>query len=670
MDFKKIIFLSVFLFHSSPPRAEVAEYKEINAEKINYNAKSGEIRTGGRTEVVGKDGHRLTLVDAHASKTKAGGKNLIFEWNERTLMTAETLGKDGGLTLAEDVTYTACRGCDSFGNAWTVHATDMKHDGDAKDMYFYNFWFDMYGVPVFYLPYFSQPDPTVKYRSGLLMPEFGSTSDMGTRVEAPLYLNFSDNHDMTVTGAYLTRENPLVMAEHRLRLDHASFDTTGSYTYTLDGLSRWHVFHKDVIDLGENMRLLASVQRTSDDTYLQKYGFYEDQPFLESTARLEMFAERGYATVGANIFQDLRQDIGANNNPLPRGDILPQVHGTYQIGIMDNLYSQFMGDLMRISDVKNDSAMNRAIGEARVIAPIEAAWQKWTLSAAVRNDYYQYDNMAGARADSATRILPSGYVDWEMPFVKNGGGWTQVVKPKARVTVMGKSNSNYFENMDSTGALLSDASLFVNNRYSGYDLWVNGTYADYGASWTGYDSGGRSAEVFVGQTYDFDTASEPDINSGYRKGASDIVGRIAVNPVSWLGVTNRFRFGRGAWDMRHLETDLRIGGRSYVSMGYIWAVQFSQANDAYIRDADVSEAMLGAGVYLTGRLVLRANGVYSFTNRIAQRYNAGLYYEHPCYTIGLVYNVDNARKTYISNSEYDFRGVTSMKVKFSIKMGK
>jgi LPS-assembly protein len=672
MVFKKIIpFLSALSFISALA-AEVVEYKEINADKINYNMKSGDIRTGGRTEVVGKSGQKLTLVDAHMSKSRAAGSNLVLEWGEHTMMTAESLRREGGLTLAENITYTACRNCDSFGNAWMVRASDMKHDEGEKNMYFYNFWFDAYGVPVLWLPYFSQPDPTVKYRSGFLVPEFGSTNDMGMQINAPLYLNFSDNHDLTLTGAYLTRENPILMAEHRLRLNRATFDTTGSFTRTRDGLNRWHLFHKDIMELGENMRLLVSVQRTSDDTYLQKYGFYGDQPFLESTARLEMFAERGYMAVDANIFQDLRKEnISTGSVPLPKGDILPRMHGTYQVGITDNLYSQFMGDLMRISDTRNDSSVNRAIGEARVIAPMEYAWQKLTASAAVRNDYYQYSNISGAKdAGFESRLLFSGYVDWEMPFVKKGGSWTQVVKPKARLTVMGKSDADGFENMDSTGALLSDASLFVNNRYSGYDLWVNGTYADYGVSWTGYNSAGQSAEVFMGQTFDFNTASDPDPNSGYHRGASDVVGRIGVNPTEWLNVTNRFRLSNENWGLRHLETDVKFGGRNFVSAGYIWAVQFSKENDAYTQDTDVSEASLGAGFYLTGRLALRASGVYNFTNRMVQRYNSGIYYEHPCYNLGLVYSVDNAQKTYQANSEYNFRGATSLKLKFSIKMGK
>jgi LPS-assembly protein len=658
------VFLSLIV---SIAGAEVPEYQTIDSDKINYNIRSEELKTSGRTEITSKSGPKMTLVDAYVSKRDAGGRNVVVEWDEHTLMSAEKFQKNDNLTFAESVSYTACHNCDPVGTAWTVHATDMTHDAIAKEMYFYNFWFDMYGVPILYLPFLVQPDPTVKYRSGLLIPEFASTSNMGTGINIPLYINFSNSHDMTLTGTYLTRENPLLTGEHRLRLEHASFDTRGSFTHSRDGLDRWHLFQKDTIELGEHARLLAMIQRTSDKTYLQKYDFYGDQPFLESSARLEAFAERGYATIEGNVFQELRQKLPTSQAVIPKGDILPGVHGVYQVGITDNLYSQFMGDVMRISDVRSDYwAANRAIGEMRLVAPVELAWQKFTLSASARQDYYKYVNMSGLSSGEA-RFLPSGYVDWEMPFVKNGEAWTQVVKPKARVTFIGTSDNKDVVNMDSTGALLSDLSLFQNNRYSGYDLWVNGTYVDYGLSWSGYNSDGQSAEVFVGQTYDFDTDKEPDPDSGYHRGASDVVGRIGFSPNDWLGLTNRFRLAKETLGIRHLETDVKIGNKNYITFGYIWAVQFSEANGTYARNENISEGMIGAGFGLTDRLRAAINGIYNFTDKRPQRYDAGLYYEHPCYTLGLVYRADNAVKD--GADELNFHGAKSLRLKFAIKIG-
>lgn len=666
---KKFLFIIHYALFVFPLYATDVEYKDISADKINYNAKSGNMVTSGKTEIVGKTGQRVTLLDAYMSKQNAGGNDVIIQWNERTRIVADEFQKDGQITQADNMELTACYKCDPVGTAWTIHATDMTHYADEKNFYFRNFWFDMYGMPILYLPYVMYPDPTVKYRSGLLIPEFGSATNLGTQFNIPMYLNFSNNHDMTVWVSLFTEENPMLMIEHRLRLEHASFDTSGSVTRTKDLLNRWHLFHKDVIELGENARLRTMIQRSSDKTYLQQYGFYDDQPFLESNAQLELFAEKGYATVGANVFQELRQEVSPGQAIIPNGDILPKIHGAYQLGVADNLYARVTGDIMRISDFGEGWSVNRGIAEGRIIAPLELLWQRITLSAALRSDLYQYNDMPLAQAKEAARFLPSGYIDWEMPFVRTSNGFTQIIKPKARITVMGKSDSTDFLNMDSAGALLSDTTLFINNRYPGYDVWVNGTYADYGISFAGYDTDGRGVEIFVGQTFDFGTDNKFDINSGYHNGASDIVGRLGINPKHWFGITNRFRFGKDDASLRHLETELRIGTKNYMTFGYIWAVQFTPADDAYITEENISEGVIGAGLYFTDRLVFRAQGVYNFTHGVPQRYDVGIYYEHPCYNLGIVYIVDNAYKTYNADNELDFRGVSSFKLKFSIKMG-
>ena len=648
--------------------AENLDYKDVDADTIIYNAKSGEIKTAGKTTITSTGGKKMTLKDAHLSKNAALGNNIVLEWNGRTRVVAETLHRDGQITDAEWIAYTACHGCDSFGDAWTIHATDMTHDADAKNMYFTNFWFDVYGMPLLYLPYFVQPDPSVKHRTGFFLPEVGSTTDMGHRRDIPLYISLADNHDATITGVLFGRENPMFMAEHRLALSHSDFNTTGSFTRTKNDLDRWHIFGKGRVDMGDNMRLTLSVNRTSDDSYLPKYGFGNDQSYLESRALHETFFERGYITAGANMFQDLRSDQ-SRSKYIPNANILPRIHGKYQMGISENLFARVSGDAVRIMNPDGTIAENRMIGEARITAPIDIAWSRFTLSGNIRGDRYQYQNISEAPNETAARILPSGYAEWEMPFVKTGGEIMQIITPRARITMLGKSNGTDFLNIDSTGAILSDSSLFSNNRYSGYDLWADGTYADYGVSWTGFDSDGRSAEIFAGQTYDIDANATPDINSGYHEdGPSDFVARATFRPAARLDFTNRMRFARGTGDLRHLESFAKLGTTSYITAGYIWAVQFKTEDGAYIRNQDISEISGGFGLELADRFLLRGDGVYNLTDKRFQRYDAGLYYNHPCYQLGLVYVVNNA----IINDAggLGFRGARTWKFKYNVKMGK
>ena len=54
-------------------------------------------------------------------------------------------------------------------------------------------------IPVMYLPYFSHPDPSVKKRSGLLMPTIETDNNLGDTLSIPIFYNIADNQDLTIT---------------------------------------------------------------------------------------------------------------------------------------------------------------------------------------------------------------------------------------------------------------------------------------------------------------------------------------------------------------------------------------------------------------------------------------------------------------------------------------
>ena len=674
MVFKKVIFITLLLYHFITLPVAAIDYSEIEADRIIFNPRTNVIQTQGHTEIITTEGQTMTLRDAYLADGNVRAGDLTINWDERTRLTAGELERNPPITNARDITFTACLLCDEDPNrvdGWTIHANRFRHDEDRKELTFWNFWLDMYGLPILYLPWMQRPDPTVKYKSGVLEPEFGATDGMGQEFGIPIYFNFSNYHDMTVTPTIFTEENPMVKLEHRLNLDHAEFRTIGSYTYTQAGMHRWHVFHDNVVELGDNTRWVTSINRASDDTYLQRYQFYEDQPFLESTTALEIFGERGYIVTSASIFQELRGPEVAGAAAISAGgDILPRVHGVYQMGLSNGIYSRFMGDMMRVSDLGGDTSINRILGEARIIAPTTFASQRLTFSAAARNDFYQYNNVDDPFAQNTHRFLASGYVDWEMPFVKEGENWTYVIRPRARLTSMSPSDNVSVMNIDSTGALLTDASLFIDNRFTGFDLWVDGTYADYGVSWMGYNMHGQSFEVFIGQTYDFNTTHAIDPNSGFRDGASDYVGRVSISPVEYITFTNRFRLGREVGDLRHNELDVQFGNRNFISVGYIWALQFAEMDDILIRGDSVSEGVIGAGIHFTDRWSFRGNLIYNFTDSVYQRYNAGFFYNHPCWGLEFVYQVDNAMRIVDpTQPELNFMGFRSFRFNFTINMG-
>ena len=464
-----LIFFAYFVpVVSYAASVDIETPKTITSEKIEYDVKTETIKTSGETEIVNQTGQRMTLTDSYLSKNgdNLSGSDIKLWLGDHVYIESDNIVHEGNKTIAYNAMFTACDDCDAYGDAWEIRTAKIIHNMDDKMLMFFNPVLWTYNIPVFWLPFFEMPDPSVKYKTGFLMPDFGSTNNMGTQINIPLYVNFSDYHDMTFTTSYLTQENPLFQLEHRLNLDHSEYRTHGAFTHNRAGENRWYIFNYDVIELGEYARATVFLERASDKTFMQKYGFYDDQPYLDSGASIELFGQSGYVVADAHIFQELRSTTG--NYSTPSGNILPNIRATYQTApLFKETYLTFDGDILGIS---GDGTMSqRLIGDARIVSP----WTLWggnriTASLSARYDVYNFHHpemidmadFSGVR----DRFLPSGYLEWSLPLFRPTDTWTQVIEPRARVTVMRRTDEDQFTlNNDSAGTFLSDATLFSDN---------------------------------------------------------------------------------------------------------------------------------------------------------------------------------------------------------------
>ncbi len=633
----------------------------IVADKIEYDVKSETIKTIGDTEIVNQSGQRMTLTDSYITQQgeELSGDDIKLWLGDHVYVESDNITRRGDLTIARHATFTACDDCDAYGDAWVISTYKIIHDMESRMLKFYSPVLRTYDIPVLWWPYFEMPDPGVKYKTGFLMPDFASTNKMGTQINVPVYISLSDTHDMTVTFSYLTQENPLFQIEHRLNADHSEYRTRGSFTHNREGESRWHIFNDDVIELGEYARATIFLERASDKTYLQKYGFYDDQPYLDSGAKLELFGQSSYVVADAHIFQELRDSTGVQTTP-PDGDILPNIRAVHQTApLFGETYATFSADVLGISG--DGTSAQRMIGDARLTTP----WTLWggnrlTASVSARYDLYHFDNTL--MADELTtfsgfknRFLPSGYLEWGLPLFKPTSNWTQILEPRARITFMREMDAETFAySNDSAGTILTDSTLFSDNRFAGLDLWENGTYADYGVRWAAFNEEGTNVEVFLGQSYDFTERPDTALDTGFRNGLSDYVGRISYNNMKWLGLASRFRLNQDTLALRHIETSANIGSsRNFFNVGHIWSQHW---NTELGENIDINEAIIGAGVQLTDRWSARWNAIYNIEAQEFQRHTGGFFYNHPCYYMSIEYRRDNAiKEDYVGTTTFQFR---------------
>ena len=141
--------------------------------------------------------------------------------------------------MFENGVYTACAPCKDDPKKpplWQVKGARIIHDQQEKMLYFETAQLEFFGVPIAYMPYFSTPDPTVKRKTGFLMPGFTSNTPFGYGVEVPFYWAIAPDMDMTFSPRITSRQGVLFQAEFRQRL--------------MDGAYQIRVYGIDQLDPG------------------------------------------------------------------------------------------------------------------------------------------------------------------------------------------------------------------------------------------------------------------------------------------------------------------------------------------------------------------------------------------------------------------------------------
>jgi LPS-assembly protein len=212
----------------------------LEADKVIYDQKNKRLHAEGNVRLTEADG-KITYGDVmDMSDTYRDGfvDSLRLDSPDDTRMAAARANRsDGRFTVLESGVYTACKACKDDPKRpplWQVKAARIIHDEGEKMMYFESARLEFFGMPIAYMPYFSAPDPTVKRKSGFLMPSASSSNKYGFAVQAPYFWALAPDYDLTLTPKITTKQGPLVSAEFRQRMVNGSYTIRGAGIFQID----------------------------------------------------------------------------------------------------------------------------------------------------------------------------------------------------------------------------------------------------------------------------------------------------------------------------------------------------------------------------------------------------------------------------------------------------
>lgn len=568
------------------------------ADTVTYNQRTDTVTASGHVSLLQPTGEVIfsDFMELRDSMNNAFAENVRMLMLDRSRLAANAARRINGnrLELTRGV-YSPCDLCKKDPTkppAWQMKAREISDDKELKLIEFRDATIEVDGLPVFYTPYLSEPEPGVKRASGFLSPTFGNSSSIGFHFSLPYYWVIDQDKDLTVDPRFTSRGGPLLASEYRQRFGDGVFDALGSLNYsnvgqngitTLHDQVRGHINASGVWDIDPTYRTGFQAQRASDQTYLLRFGF--GNPLLNaliSRAYLEGFDGRNATDVNAYLFQPLTPGLGDSTQPI----VLPVANRDWQSepGVWGGLLRANANVLNIVREVGTQTR-RLSLGGGYERSFLDGIGGEYKFTATVRGDAYSVSDLSpksnpdlpseffpvnGAAPlkkisynFETGRVFPQVGLTWDYPLVHRGEALTETIAPVVGVYAgPAGGNQGRIPNEDSLGFEFQASHLFRPDRLAGYDILDTGQRVDYGLKGGVYDSDGGSYRFLVGQSLRAQENTYLQPSSGAEQRLSDVVGRVVLQPSSYLDMIYRFRFDKSSLSNRTQEVGVAVGPQS------------------------------------------------------------------------------------------------------------
>ncbi|GAB4163513.1 MAG: LPS-assembly protein LptD [Rickettsiaceae bacterium] len=516
----------------------------LKARTIHYDIKKDIVFAAGNIRIVDEFGKTIYGEKAvFKDKFKQGIiKEFVAKLGNNSIVASRVaLRMDKNKFALEKSVFTACELNCGKNPIWQVKAKETDIDYDKQKITYKHTFFEVYGIPLVYIPYFSHPTPNAEAQSGVLGPKIKQNSLL-----IPFYFRAKPNLDFTISPRF-AKNHTIFEAELRHKLKNGQYNILGSYGNPSqvktdnNGLSkgsrpgRYHIFSKG--DFSENeINFGFDFRRTSDKAYLTNYHQVYDS-YLPSQIYVNTIDGSNYFSLESFYFQDLR--ITDTKSDLPF--VFPYIRTHHVIGLND--------DESVLLNVRNNTIAYRDSNDlqlARTALDLELMTNlvsdnghMVTYSLANRGDLYWvnfFDKEAKLEQQKVWyRNIPEVSSRWRYPLITSLGTKTSLKLEPTAMIVLGRkyeSRFNKFGLIDSNKTELSENNLFNTNRFSGVDFHDYGSRISYGVN-SVLASEHLYLDTFLGQLLHRNNVSE--------RGNSEYVGSATVNFASDFELFYRFR---------------------------------------------------------------------------------------------------------------------------------
>jgi len=542
----------------------------LEARKVTYDRKANRVLAEGNVRYFTRDGRTIHAELLEITDDLRDGfiNSLLMESEDKTRFAAARADRlEGKTTVYRSGVYTACELCKEHPKRpplWQVRAARIIHDESERVIYYEDARLEFFGVPVAWMPFFSHPDPTVKRKSGFLMPTIRSATETGTGIVIPYFWALAPDYDATLTVTPFSRQGPLVQGEWRQRLMTGAYTVRGSGIFQLDkgafdlGTGRdsagFRDFRGSLETTGEfyiNKRWLWGWDATllTDRLYPTDYVAVgplrgrelTNQLYLTGQGNRSHFDLRGMSFIGLSEFdRNSEQPIihpildysYIFGKPVAGGELGFRVNIT-SLSRRDADFDPINATAAQITPTGFSSCDSRAVlmatnptncllrgapgNYSRLSA--DMTWRKTVINSwgqmftpfVVARADVAYRNVApdpgvgsfiSTTPETLVRSMPAVGMQTRWPFISAHSWGTQTIEPIAQLVIRpDETQIGRFPNEDAQSLVFDDTNLFSINKYSGFDRVEGGTRLNVGAQYSANVNFLGTFNALIGQSY-------------------------------------------------------------------------------------------------------------------------------------------------------------------------
>ncbi len=356
---------------------------------------------------------------------------------------------------------------------WLLSADEIELDhadeyGRAHDVVI-----EFKDIPFLYTPYMEFPISD-KRRTGLLFPEFGTSSSRGVEFAQPWYWNIAPEMDAIFTPRNMVKRGLELGGEYRYLTRSTSGKFQGAYLKRdkITDQERYLMRYTQRTNVAKNMRLSIDLQDVSDKDYFNDFSNslgVTSQTHLDRKASLNYNLQNWQARALVQKLKTIDTDSRVSGRPYAR---LPQLtlKGREDIS---NTGLEFTFDSEAVEFDHEDDARDtgaRITLKPGIHLPLSGA--AWFVDPALKLSHTRYevgpDN--SAKLDLKDRNLPITSIDAGLFFERPvTGGLLQTLEPRMYYLYVPYEDQDNIPVFDTSSPTFSVAQLFRDNRFSGGD---------------------------------------------------------------------------------------------------------------------------------------------------------------------------------------------------------